>query len=180
MSTFESWNQQIPVDVLLLCIWSVNNLVGDGLVRHIVRATNANRLVPGHLTAKTPGGRRRRTKHKTTWNWSCCFSVSSPCYNIQHCFLTGWQKPKIPWVFLCLGRTWAPQKPSSEPPALSVPFLWPPCSPYPPEEKKNVSNSFPLVTTGQSNNKINLSCSTSMHPVNQARKMLMRQYKMFS
>lgn len=63
-------------------------------------------------------------------------------WNLRCRFLTGWQKPRTPWVLLCSGRTWAPRKPFSEPPALSVPFLWPPCSPCPPEGKKMERMSF--------------------------------------
>lgn len=44
----------LPVDVLLVNVWPVNNVVSDGLICHIVRAANANWFVPGHLATETP------------------------------------------------------------------------------------------------------------------------------
>lgn len=38
----ENISKQIPVDVLFIYVWSVNNLMGDGLIRHVVSAANAN------------------------------------------------------------------------------------------------------------------------------------------
>lgn len=60
-------NHQIPlpVDILFVDVGPVNNLMRDGLICHLVCATNANRLVPGHLTTKAPGRQQQQyTKHK--------------------------------------------------------------------------------------------------------------------
>lgn len=50
----------VPVDVLLVYVGSVNNLMSDGLIRHIVCGTDANRLVPGDLCTETPVSSRKR------------------------------------------------------------------------------------------------------------------------
>lgn len=44
----------LPVDILFVYVGSVNNMMRDGLICHIVCAPHANRLVPGHFTTKTP------------------------------------------------------------------------------------------------------------------------------
>lgn len=54
----------LPVDILFLDIGSVNNLMCDGLISHLVCATNANRLVPGHHATKTPGRQQQHRKQK--------------------------------------------------------------------------------------------------------------------
>jgi hypothetical protein len=41
-------------------------VVGDGLVRDVVRGADAQRLVPGHLRAETPGGSRGQTRRRLT------------------------------------------------------------------------------------------------------------------
>lgn len=49
-----SENTKLPVHVLFVDVGPVNNLMCDGFICLLVCATDANRLVPGHLSAKTP------------------------------------------------------------------------------------------------------------------------------
>jgi len=48
-------NTFVPVDVLFVDVGSVNDLMRDALVRHLVRAADADGLVPGHFSTETPG-----------------------------------------------------------------------------------------------------------------------------
>lgn len=60
----EKHSISLPVDILFANTGPVNNLMGDGLICHIVCATNAHRLVPGYLTSKTPERQQKYTKVK--------------------------------------------------------------------------------------------------------------------
>lgn len=66
----------LPVDVLFVNVGSVNNLMRDGLICHIVCAADANRSVPGHLSTKTPERQQQQTEDKTAAvrQFEVCFS----------------------------------------------------------------------------------------------------------
>lgn len=57
-------NIPLPVDILFVDVGSVNNLMRDGLILHLVCAADANRLVPGHLATKAPGSQQQHTKDR--------------------------------------------------------------------------------------------------------------------
>lgn len=72
----ENYRNPLPVDVLFVDVGSVNNVVCDGFIRHIVCAANANRLVPGHFTSKTPGMQQALCQFTVHEDGFCIFSCN--------------------------------------------------------------------------------------------------------